>query len=139
VPIYRRLVSQWQRPDEIATAGHEPPGPLADVTIAGDFPELVPRMQFLDLVTYLPDDILTKVDRATLGHCVSDAQKPFRPEIAVIAREQLVAAVTGERHRHVLARQFGYQQRRICELSANGSSNQSASRGTNSSACLGST
>ena len=65
--IYRRLVSQWQRPDEIATAGHEPAGPLADVTIAGDFPELVPRMQFLDLVTYLPDDILTKVDRATMA------------------------------------------------------------------------
>ena len=36
--IYRRLVSQWQRPDEIATAGHEPAGPLADLTIAGDFP-----------------------------------------------------------------------------------------------------
>ena len=65
--IYRRLVSQWQRPDEIATAGHEPAGPLADVTIAGDFPELVSRMQFLDLVTYLPDDILTKVDRATMA------------------------------------------------------------------------
>jgi len=65
--IYRRLVSQWQQPDEIATAGHEPAGPLVDVTIAGDFPELVPRMQFLDLVTYLPDDILTKVDRATMA------------------------------------------------------------------------
>ena len=63
----RRLVSQWQRPDEIAIAGHEPAGPLADLTIACDFPELVPRMQFLHLVTYLPDAILTKVDRATMA------------------------------------------------------------------------
>ena len=65
--IYRSLVSQWQRPEEIAAAGHEPPGPLWDAGIAVDFPELVPRMQFLDLVTYLPDDILTKVDRATMA------------------------------------------------------------------------
>ena len=65
--IYRNLVSQWQRPEEIAAAGREPPGPLWDGSIATDFPDLVPRMQFLDLVTYLPDDILTKVDRATMA------------------------------------------------------------------------
>ncbi|MGZ3321091.1 MAG: asparagine synthase (glutamine-hydrolyzing) [Xanthobacteraceae bacterium] len=65
--IYRRLVSQWERPDEIAAAGREPRGPLWDPTIAQDFPDLVPRMQFLDMITYLPDDILTKVDRATMA------------------------------------------------------------------------
>ncbi len=65
--IYRRLVSQWDQPQEIAVAGHEPPGPLYDPSIARDFPALVARMQFLDLVTYLPDDILTKVDRATMA------------------------------------------------------------------------
>jgi len=65
--IYRRLVSQWERPDEIAAIGQEPRGPLWDPTIAQDFPDLVPRMQFLDMITYLPDDILTKVDRATMA------------------------------------------------------------------------
>jgi asparagine synthase (glutamine-hydrolysing) len=65
--IYRRLVSQWERPDEIAAAGQEPRGPLWDPTIAQDFPDLVPRMQFLDMISYLPDDILTKVDRATMA------------------------------------------------------------------------
>jgi asparagine synthase (glutamine-hydrolysing) len=65
--IYRRLVSQWERPDEVAAAGREPRGPLWDPTIADDFPDLVPRMQFLDMITYLPDDILTKVDRATMA------------------------------------------------------------------------
>ena len=65
--IYRRLVSQWERPEEVAAAGREPRGPMWDPTIAHDFPALVPRMQFLDMITYLPDDILTKVDRATMA------------------------------------------------------------------------
>ena len=65
--IYRRLVSQWERPQDVAATGQEPDGPLWDPTIAQDFPDLLPRMQFLDMVTYLPDDILTKVDRATMA------------------------------------------------------------------------
>jgi asparagine synthase (glutamine-hydrolysing) len=65
--IYRRLVSQWERPDEVAAAGQEPHGPLWDDAIARDFSSFIPRMQFLDMVTYLPDDILTKIDRATMA------------------------------------------------------------------------
>jgi asparagine synthase (glutamine-hydrolysing) len=65
--IYRRLVSQWESPDEVAAAGSEPHGPLFDASIARDFPGFVPRMQYLDMITYLPDDILTKVDRATMA------------------------------------------------------------------------
>jgi asparagine synthase (glutamine-hydrolysing) len=60
-------VSQWERPGEVAAAGQEPHGPLWDETIAQDFSSFIPRMQFLDMVTYLPDDILTKVDRATMA------------------------------------------------------------------------
>jgi asparagine synthase (glutamine-hydrolysing) len=65
--IYRRLVSQWDKPDEVAARGREPHGMLWDASVARDFPDFVARMQFLDLVTYLPDDILTKVDRATMA------------------------------------------------------------------------
>ena len=65
--IYRLLVSQWQRPEEIAAAGREPSGPLWDTTVAEDFPDLTTRMQFLDMVGYLPEDILTKVDRASMA------------------------------------------------------------------------
>jgi asparagine synthase (glutamine-hydrolysing) len=65
--IYRRLVSQWERPEEVAVAGLEPRGPLWDASIAKDFPDFVARMQFLDMVGYLPEDILTKVDRATMA------------------------------------------------------------------------
>jgi asparagine synthase (glutamine-hydrolysing) len=65
--IYRGLVSQWPEPAAIATDGTEPAGPLWDDAIAEEIPESVARMQLLDTLTYLPDDILTKIDRATMA------------------------------------------------------------------------
>jgi asparagine synthase (glutamine-hydrolysing) len=64
--VYRRLVSHWD-PSEIMPQVTEPGGILDDASLAKDFPDLLARMQFLDLVTYLPDDILTKVDRASMA------------------------------------------------------------------------
>jgi asparagine synthase (glutamine-hydrolysing) len=64
--VYRRLVSHWE-PSEIMPQVAEPRSILDDATVAKDFPDLLERMQFLDLVTYLPDDILTKVDRASMA------------------------------------------------------------------------
>lgn len=64
--IYRRLVSHWD-PAEIVPCAQEPHSLLDDPTISKQFPDLLARMQFLDLVTYLPDDILTKVDRASMA------------------------------------------------------------------------
>jgi asparagine synthase (glutamine-hydrolysing) len=64
--VYRRLVSHWE-PADVVPGAHEPEGLLDDATVLKDFPDLLSRMQFLDLVTYLPDDILTKVDRASMA------------------------------------------------------------------------
>jgi asparagine synthase (glutamine-hydrolysing) len=64
--LYRRLVTLWE-PDQVVLRAHEPKGVLLDPKIDTDFPDLLPRMQFLDLITYLPDDILTKVDRASMA------------------------------------------------------------------------
>jgi asparagine synthase (glutamine-hydrolysing) len=65
--IFRRLVSQWPDPKLLSQTGHEPFGPLWDETLARDIPNFTSRMQYIDTVTYLPDDILTKVDRATMA------------------------------------------------------------------------
>jgi asparagine synthase (glutamine-hydrolysing) len=64
--LYRRLVTHWE-PRDIMISGREPEGILDDRTLTAEIPDLVSRMQFLDLVTYLPDDILTKVDRASMS------------------------------------------------------------------------
>jgi len=64
--LYRQLVTHWE-PGDIALNAREPQGILDDTTVDRDIPDLTGRMQFLDLVTYLPDDILTKVDRASMA------------------------------------------------------------------------
>jgi len=64
--LYRRLVSHWE-PNQITPGVSETRGILWDKSVPTDFRNLLGRMQFLDLVTYLPDDILTKVDRASMA------------------------------------------------------------------------
>lgn len=65
--VYRQLVSQWSDPSSVVPGAAEAePG----MSRAGGLPplgSLAERMMFLDLVTYLPDDVLTKVDRASMA------------------------------------------------------------------------
>jgi asparagine synthase (glutamine-hydrolysing) len=65
--FYRAVVSHWRQPEALIKGSREPGGPLTDATIPALIPDFVERMQYLDLVTYLPDDILTKVDRASMA------------------------------------------------------------------------
>jgi asparagine synthase (glutamine-hydrolysing) len=64
--VYRRLVSHWE-PSAIMLNAQEPKSIIEDESLQQEFPDLLARMQFLDLITYLPDDILTKVDRASMA------------------------------------------------------------------------
>ncbi|HET9150061.1 MAG TPA: asparagine synthase (glutamine-hydrolyzing) [Alphaproteobacteria bacterium] len=65
--IYRRLVSFWEQPEEIFGGADEPASLVDDPTLPRDIPDFVARMRTLDLATYLPDDILAKVDRASMA------------------------------------------------------------------------
>jgi asparagine synthase (glutamine-hydrolysing) len=65
--IYRGLVSQWPDPRVLVPGASEPDGPIWDKTMAADMPDFAARMQLLDTLTYLPDDVLAKVDRATMA------------------------------------------------------------------------
>ena len=67
-PIYRQMMSHWQAPHGLVLDTDETPqGILWDDLLCDDFPDFLDRMQFIDTVTYLPDDILTKVDRASMS------------------------------------------------------------------------
>jgi asparagine synthase (glutamine-hydrolysing) len=64
--VYRSLITHWE-PGEIMPGATEPQGVIWDASLRHQLPGLLERSQFLDLVTYLPDDILTKVDRASMA------------------------------------------------------------------------
>lgn len=65
--MYMGLVSHWQEPASLVVEANEPPTILTDPGQWAQLPDFTQRMMYLDLVTYLPDDILTKVDRASMG------------------------------------------------------------------------
>ncbi len=65
--LYRSLVSLWPEPERLVPGASEPRGVVWDESLARDFPDLAERMMLLDALTYLPDDLLTKVDRASMS------------------------------------------------------------------------
>jgi asparagine synthase (glutamine-hydrolysing) len=65
--FYRLVASHWADPDAVVQGGAEPPHRHLDPRLVDLVPDPVERMQFIDTVTYLPDDILTKVDRASMA------------------------------------------------------------------------
>jgi asparagine synthase (glutamine-hydrolysing) len=71
--VYRRLVSHMTDPAAMVIGGAEPPG---DGGGAPDFADFRQKMMYVDTLTYLPDDILTKVDRASMAVSL-EARVPF--------------------------------------------------------------
>ena len=65
--LYLGLVSHWGDPALVVIRGKELPTFLGGNAPAFAELDVVPRMMALDMLTYLPDDILTKVDRAAMG------------------------------------------------------------------------
>ncbi|CAN5787561.1 asparagine synthase (glutamine-hydrolyzing) [soil metagenome] len=65
--LYRLLVSQWANVGELVVGGEEHTTLLDRPHDQPRTDGFVHRMMALDLLTYLPDDILVKVDRAAMG------------------------------------------------------------------------
>ncbi|MBT1070604.1 asparagine synthase (glutamine-hydrolyzing) [Pelotalea chapellei] len=65
--LYRGLVSHWPDPSAIVLGSTEPATVITDIARQPLVHCDVERMMALDMLSYLPDDILTKVDRAAMG------------------------------------------------------------------------
>ena len=65
--LYRSLVTEWPEDVALVKGATRLPTKLDDISLVVGISEAEHRMMLWDSLTYLPDDILTKVDRAAMG------------------------------------------------------------------------
>ena len=65
--LYTALVSQWDQPTAIVQQTHDPFASFLDSNEDNILTHWRDRARLLDIETYLPGDILTKVDRASMA------------------------------------------------------------------------
>lgn len=84
--LYRNMVSTWIEPEKLI-AGNvtEPPSQLDDPLpeFGADDPAM--RMMVQDMRSYLPDDILCKVDRAAMGISLETRTPFLDPDVIALA------------------------------------------------------
>lgn len=83
--LYLRLISHWQHPEQLVVGSQE-----VSSTLPASLPELktanfVQHMMYCDLITYLPDDILVKVDRAAMGVSLESRVPMLDPSVVAFA------------------------------------------------------
>jgi asparagine synthase (glutamine-hydrolysing) len=81
--LYLRLMSQWEHPEQLAIHGNEPSTLLTQSEHLPANLKPIEKMMYMDLMTYLPDDILTKLDRASMGVSL-EARAPFIDDHRVV-------------------------------------------------------
>jgi asparagine synthase (glutamine-hydrolysing) len=74
--LYAGLVSEWSRPERMVVDGRMPDNLLDERRRWPQLSDPVARMMALDGLTYLPDDILVKVDRASMAVSL-ETRAPF--------------------------------------------------------------
>jgi asparagine synthase (glutamine-hydrolysing) len=68
--MYRSLLSAWKQPEEMLACAHAartPGGDSSPMFDEGERASLLDRMMLADQTTYLPDDLLAKIDRASMA------------------------------------------------------------------------
>ena len=65
--VYLALASQWNDPQAVVIGGEEPPTAVTTPGAWANLPPGLEQMVFLDTLACLPDDILAKVDRASMA------------------------------------------------------------------------
>lgn len=74
--IYEGLISHWKNTQDVVKGSYESTTILQQLNCPLEMPDLEHQMMYMDSVSYLPDDILVKVDRAAMGFSL-ETRTPF--------------------------------------------------------------
>ena len=74
--LHRLLTAHWNGHEQVADDSFEPATSFVDPGAWAELESVADRLMYLDQVTYLPDDILTKVDRASMAVSL-ESRAPF--------------------------------------------------------------
>jgi len=74
--MYLSLVSNWPFPNLLVIGGSEYKTVVTESSQWPNLSDFTERMMFLDIASYLPDDILVKLDRASMGVSL-ESRVPF--------------------------------------------------------------
>lgn len=117
--MYRRFVSQTDAPGAMLVSGEEDRWQPLD---AASIPDPRAQMMARDTITYLPDDILTKVDRASMATSIEARVPLLDPRIVEAAwRLPMAAKIAGGVGKQPLrAILYRYVPRKLIERPKNG-------------------
>ena len=74
--LYLALLTEWGNTESLVLGGNVVPTTLTDIAAWPQVPESAKRMMAVDTISYMPDDILVKVDRAAMGVSL-ETRSPF--------------------------------------------------------------
>ncbi len=80
---YLDLASHWKDPTAVVRGAAEPPSLLTRREAWAQMPDFPSWMMYMDLVSYLPDDILVKLDRASMGNSL-ESRLPYLDDHRVV-------------------------------------------------------
>ncbi len=83
--IYQKLISHWEDPASVVIGGTDAFRSPGISLSAVSFPNFEDKMMAQDLLGYLPDDILVKVDRAAMGVSLETRIPMLDPQVIELA------------------------------------------------------
>jgi asparagine synthase (glutamine-hydrolysing) len=115
--IYFSLISQWKQPSDVVLGAAEPTPRLIDMMHQIGLADYTDRMMLADLLSYLPDDILTKVDRASMAVSLEARIPLLDPDVIAFAwRLPLPKKIRGRQGKWILRQVlYRYVPRKLIE------------------------
>ena len=101
VTMYRRLISNWAEPERLVLGATEPATVLTNREQWPTLSDQLRMMQYLDMLSYLPDDILVKLDRASMSVSLESRVPLLDHDVVEFAlrlpRDSIVVGDSGKR------------------------------------------